>query len=73
MPLDTWRDVKGKGLPPFVRAILDARHLVAQVDGPKPISVTLTPEEMEKAVERCSRNVTFYGPAGRPIEAREGA
>jgi hypothetical protein len=67
VPLDTWRTVEGDGLPPFVRAILDARHLVAQVDAPEPIKVTLTPEDMEKALERYTKNVTFYGPAG-PVE-----
>jgi hypothetical protein len=49
-----------------VRAILDARHLVAQVDAPEPIEVTLTPEDMEKALELYTKNVTFYGPAGTP-------
>jgi hypothetical protein len=63
VPLDTWRDVKGDGLPPFVRAIRDARHLVAQVDAPEPIKVALTPEDMETAPE-LDTNVTFYGPAG---------
>ena len=67
VPLDTWRDVMGDGLPPFVRAILDARHLVAQVDAPEPITVTLTPEDMERALELYTKNVTFYGPAG-PVE-----
>jgi hypothetical protein len=67
VPLDTWRDIKGDGLPPFVRAILDARHPVAEVDAPEPIEVTLTPEDMETILERYTKNVTFYGPAG-PVE-----